>query len=221
MNSKDYTAGVLSTESVPPSLQINQVSLHAVLSMLIAAVEVADLVKRKLYYGKPIPDAAFQEQANKVGVMATFLAQAQEYDPAAINSRFTPEGEAEIKELDAPASGMNLDNLNIRLLHAGLGMFTESGELLQALLTQYETGVLDKVNFGEELGDLDWYKAVAHHETGVSEEESRALNNRKLLDKLAGRYKAGTFDVDAAVNRDLVAERTILDGTDQTAAPAQ
>ncbi|UUZ75433.1 hypothetical protein LP414_27340 [Polaromonas sp. P1(28)-13] len=221
MNSKDYQAGVLSTESAPKSLEINQISLHAVLTMVIAASEVADLVKRRLYYGKPIPDAGLQAQLTAVSNMANFLIQGQEFDPAAINARMVPAALEELAALPEEIRGMDLDKVNIRLLHASLGMFTESGELLKAMLKQYETGTLDKTNFGEELGDADWYKMVAHDETGVSEEDSRTLNNRKLLDKAAGRYKSGAFTADQAVNRDLAAERTILASPADMNAPVK
>ena len=209
MNSKDYQAGVLSTESVPESLQINQISFHAIMSMMVASMQVANLLKRRLYYGKPIPNETLVKNLMVVRAISSFLLDEQERDPVNINSRLTTEGEAEM----VATLNTRIDGVNIRLLHASLGMFTESGELIEAMLKQFETGELDKVNFGEELGDSDWYKMIAHSETGVLEEDSRTLNNRKLLDKQKGRYKTGSFTSDQAINRDTAAERDILSGS--------
>ncbi len=88
--------------------------------------------------------------------------------------------------------------------------------MVEAIKKQYETGELDVVNFGEELGDCDWYKAIGHDASGVSEEEARVKNIAKLHKK---RYKNG-FSEDAAINRDLTGERAILEGTQPEAQAA-
>jgi hypothetical protein len=111
--------------------------------------------------------------------------------------------------LEGELAGMNLSNINIRLLHAALGCFTESAELIEPLQAQYVTGVLDKVNFGEEVGDIEWYQAIGFDESGVSEAECREKN----IAKLRKRYP-NKFDAVDAVNRDLNAERAILEADD-------
>ena len=56
---------------------------------------------------------------------------------------------------------------NIRLLHAGIGLATESGEFLDALKKAIFYGKeLDRVNLQEEIGDLLWYCAIALDELG-------------------------------------------------------
>jgi NTP pyrophosphatase (non-canonical NTP hydrolase) len=85
------------------------------------------------------------------------------------------------------------DRMYSRLMHAAMGMVTESGEFIDALkkLTIYGKP-LDKVNLVEELGDLQWYIALA----------CRALDVR-FPDK---------FTSEQALTRDLDAERGALEG---------
>ena len=48
----------------------------------------------------------------------------------------------------------------IRLLHAGMGLSTESAEILDSLKKHIFYGKpLDEVNLKEEMGDLFWYLA--------------------------------------------------------------
>lgn len=95
----------------------------------------------------------------------------------------------------------------IRLLHAAMGMTTEAVEFLDAMKKFIFYGKdLDLVNIAEELGDSDWYKAIAHDELGRSFEEIWAM----VIKKLQMRYK-GSFNVEGAINRDLNAERNILE----------
>ena len=85
-------------------------------------------------------------------------------------------------------------------------MFTEAGEVIEAVIKSMETGVLDKVNVGEELADSDWYKTIIHDAVGVSEAEGRAKN----IEKLRKRY-GEKFSTEAALTRDLAAERKVLE----------
>lgn len=54
--------------------------------------------------------------------------------------------------------------INPDLMHASIGLTTESGELLNALhVVARKGGTLDTINLIEELGDVMWYVAVACH----------------------------------------------------------
>lgn len=97
---------------------------------------------------------------------------------------------------------------NIRLLHAGIGMATESGEFLDAIKKHIYYGrPLDKVNLAEETQDLCWYIAIALDELGLSFDEALTTN----IKKLQARYP-NNFTEFHAENRDLETERKILDG---------
>lgn len=97
---------------------------------------------------------------------------------------------------------------NIRLLHAAIGLATESGEIQDQLKKAIFYGKpLDKVNLAEELGDVFWYMAIMSDALGVSFAEIMDKN----IAKLKARYGA-KFTENAALNRDIPAERKILEG---------
>jgi NTP pyrophosphatase (non-canonical NTP hydrolase) len=94
-----------------------------------------------------------------------------------------------------------------RLLHAALGLQTESAEFSDQLKKHVFYGKpLDKINLKEELGDLLWYIAIAMDvlDTTFSQEQTRVVN------KLKARYPE-KFSLEQASNRDLVKERRILE----------
>lgn len=98
------------------------------------------------------------------------------------------------------------DNGLKRLLHAGIGLSTESGEFLDALKKHIFYGKeLDRVNLAEELGDLFWYMAIVADELGVEFESVMDRN----IQKLKARY-GEKFSEQKAEKRDLDSERTIL-----------
>lgn len=95
-----------------------------------------------------------------------------------------------------------------RLLHAGIGLSTEAGEVLDALKKHIFYGKeLDKVNLAEELGDLFWYMAILADELGI---EFESVMDRNIT-KLKARY-GEKFSEEKAENRDLDKEREILEG---------
>jgi len=94
-----------------------------------------------------------------------------------------------------------------QLLHYTIGIATESGELLDAVKKFIAHGKpLDVVNIKEELGDCLYYIARMCDMYGFTFEEVMETN----INKLKVRY--GTkFSEAAALNRDLEAERKILE----------
>lgn len=95
----------------------------------------------------------------------------------------------------------------LRLIHAMVGMCTESGEFQDQVKKHLQYGKeIDKTNLIEELGDLMWYIGLACDVLEVSLEEVMERNNAKL----SARY-GDVFTEEAALNRDLDAEREILE----------
>jgi NTP pyrophosphatase (non-canonical NTP hydrolase) len=93
------------------------------------------------------------------------------------------------------------------LLHAAMGMDTESGEFMDAIKKHLFYGkTVDEVNLKEELGDMLWYIGLACHSLGVTIEELMDQNTKKLT----ARY-GESFSEDKANNRDLTNERKILE----------
>jgi NTP pyrophosphatase (non-canonical NTP hydrolase) len=86
-----------------------------------------------------------------------------------------------------------------RLLHAGLGMTTESGEFVDTLKKFIFYGKpLDLTNLKEELGDLMWYIGLACDTLGISLNEVLTSN----IEKLKKRYPE-KFTEEKALNRDI------------------
>lgn len=89
------------------------------------------------------------------------------------------------------------------LLHAGIGLATESGEFLDQLKKHIFYGrELDEVNLREELGDAQWYLALACHYLDYGMEAMMEDNLRKLQSRFPNR-----FTKEGAIVRDLEKER--------------
>jgi NTP pyrophosphatase (non-canonical NTP hydrolase) len=109
---------------------------------------------------------------------------------------------------EAPLRGFFGDsNNNNRLLHAGIGMATEAAEFIDPIKKfLFYNKPIDKTNLKEEIGDLLWYVAIACSALGTTVEEEMERN----ITKLAKRYPE-KFTSEAAINRDLEAERKVLE----------
>lgn len=96
---------------------------------------------------------------------------------------------------------------NPRILHAAIGLCTESGELIDAIKKSTFYGrELDVVNVKEEAGDILWYLAILFDELGTDFETEM----QRVISKLEARFPE-KFTEEAAYNRDLNAEREILE----------
>ncbi|MEM4379115.1 MAG: nucleoside triphosphate pyrophosphohydrolase family protein [Thermoplasmatales archaeon] len=99
------------------------------------------------------------------------------------------------------------DKKTVRILHAAIGLSTESAELIDALKKHLFYGkALDIVNIKEEAADCFWYIAILADTLGFSFEEIQEKN----INKLKARY-GDRFTEHAALNRDLNTEREILE----------
>jgi NTP pyrophosphatase (non-canonical NTP hydrolase) len=99
-----------------------------------------------------------------------------------------------------------VDSEFIRLLHSGMGLFTEAGEFIEALISYLENGDIDLINLGEELGDSCWYIAIGS--SGVKIPLSKIMiTNITKLEKRFGKK----FNKKRALLRNLQDERKILD----------
>jgi len=212
MDSNTYITNATRTESVPTQLNVNEVAYHAVLEIAIAAAKLADQFKRRLYYPTPERDVLIDndvclENLRTMYGLSQFLGASLEQG-VDFNNRTDPADLAAMtRELPEAVRDFQLDKLNVRLNHAALGCFTESGELLEAVKAQYETGIIDKVNFGEEIGgDISWYQAIGIDAAGLNLDEERAKNIGKLKVRFPNKFSS-----ENAVTRDLIAERAVLE----------
>jgi NTP pyrophosphatase (non-canonical NTP hydrolase) len=88
-----------------------------------------------------------------------------------------------------------------------MGMATEAGEFLDMLKKHIFYGKpMDFVNAKEEIGDQMWYAGLAVDVLQTTFNEVLTVN----IDKLKARYPE-KFTEEAAINRDLNTERSILE----------
>lgn len=93
------------------------------------------------------------------------------------------------------------------LLHGGMGVATEAGELLDVIKKHHAYGKeIDLVNLREEIGDVLWYLALLCRATGTTLDQVAYRN----IDKLRVRYPQ-KFTTINALNRDLETERRSLE----------
>ena len=96
----------------------------------------------------------------------------------------------------------------LRLLHAAIGLATESGELLDMLKKHLYYGKpLDVTNAIEEIGDVSWYMRLGLDAMDSNMVHALLVNVRKLKKRYGGK-----FTEHAALNRNLPEERKILEG---------
>jgi NTP pyrophosphatase (non-canonical NTP hydrolase) len=107
---------------------------------------------------------------------------------------------------------VRLKDLNAaRLLHATMGLVTEAGELMDTLKKYLIYGKpIDWTNVAEEIGDSQWYTALAVDVTG---EVVKGVTWEGILDQNIAKLKArypNKFSEESALNRDLEKEREVL-----------
>lgn len=109
-----------------------------------------------------------------------------------------------------------LQNIHVvRLLHAAMGLCTETGEFMDMLKKHILYGKpLDEVNLKEELGDQLWYTALALDELKATFEQVFDTN----IAKLRARYP-NKFTEKDALNRNLDEERCILEDANSSEEP--
>lgn len=94
-----------------------------------------------------------------------------------------------------------------RLLHALLGLASETGEIADQLKKHLIYGKpLDEVNLVEEHGDFSWYANVMVDAIGSTWEASWAKNIAKLKVRFPDKFTQAQ-----AIDRDLDAERAVLE----------
>jgi hypothetical protein len=216
LNNQDYRDAVLATESKPAAVNFGPATLLMALQLAVQAGNLLDQVKRAIYYGKDVDQQVVGNALKAIPQITQDIGF-----PLATERYRDPRDADFFSAIDPQAKQMlSLGSVDVRLLHAALGQFTESTEFLEALVPSFFGTPVDKVNLLEEQGDASWYGEIALDALGYSREQCQFANIKKLNDKKAGRYKAGSFDPNAAVNRDVGAERELLEGAANDASTA-
>lgn len=148
---------------------------------------------RSKFYGNKVPLLAYQfwmKEFVKVGDKLDKIKKSLFYgkDNTFAFTRGTLEGLRDQKLID--------------VIHAILGICTESVELVEAL----QKPTLDEVNIKEELGDVLWYVAICCKTLDCTFEELMETNIAKLKARFPER-----FNEHDALNRNLDNERKVLE----------
>ena len=112
---------------------------------------------------------------------------------------------------DAHDSGMVVKaGRDLKLLHASLGMETESGEVADIMKRHLFYGTdIDPIHVKEEIGDLLWYVSLALDAIDSSFDEVMEMNIRKLEIRYPEK-----FTPEDAVSRDTAAEKAALSSSE-------
>lgn len=188
MELQEYINNALRTESRIGEIKVNKVLLTTLLRIAITSAEMLDKIgKKHVFYGRDIDWDTILTQINWLHSLTEGMRNAVQFQRAGLTH-----------EVD----------VNPRLYHACVGVFTEAGEMLEAILKHVELKKdLDIINLREEFGDAFWYLAIGIDETGGEPGQVTERN----IDKLRVRFPE-KFNSNQANNRDLDAERAALEG---------
>jgi len=186
MDNQKFVKDAIRTESIIKEVVFDQIILERILVCLISAGTLLDMVKKNVFYGKPIDAQKWWNNA------------------AILNEEGSRLNTGEYIQL------INRDVIKVdpRLFHSLVGISTESAELLEILIKSINGQTADAVNIKEELGDLEWYVAI-----GV---DAMKTDLDSILDKTIAKLRArypDKFDSDKAINRNIEVEQKILKGT--------
>jgi NTP pyrophosphatase (non-canonical NTP hydrolase) len=95
-----------------------------------------------------------------------------------------------------------LDPKKCDLIHMGIGVVGEAGELIDAVKNHaIYNKEADRKNVVEELGDLEFYMQGIRKNMGITRKETLKANMEKLLTGDKARYKLGKYTDEQATNR--------------------
>jgi NTP pyrophosphatase (non-canonical NTP hydrolase) len=163
------------------------------------------------WYGDKVAEQLFRKRLNDAIDAANKLDQVKKTLFYGRDNNLIADGQKDVIGLPAAIDGFYADPRNI--VHAIIGMFTEAGELLEALRESLNGNGLDPVNLREEVGDLFWYVAILFNEMNKEGAQHYTFEDamRVNIAKLKKRFPA-SFEADYANNRDLAGEREVLEG---------
>lgn len=198
MNLQEYIVAAMETESKIDNVTTDAVHLLNVLNATIAAGNLLDVIKKDTFYGLPKDPTKLGQRQDRLIDNARRLRTAA---PLAASGAL-PADRA------GPSTVRTLTKIDPRVAHAVIGLATEAVELLEALRDAIVNDTeIDGVNILEELGDLNWYHAIAVDALGGDWEKIQVTNIAKLRE----RNKGKKFNAEATINRDVDRERTLLE----------
>lgn len=162
----------------------NLIPMRDVLDKLGAAavaLGALDAVKKTLFYGREYPHPLGSIGQHSMSLVEDWCADVHH-------------------QVDIPTADA------IDVVHSILGTATEAGEQIELLLSTFKTKVFDSINFGEEIGDGQWYTAIGCTAVGTTIDMEQMRNIKKLRTRFGGK-----FTEYYANNRNLKDEREVLE----------
>ena len=196
MDLNQYVTQALTTESRPETIQINLEYLNTIVTLLVAAGNLLDVIKKDSWYGLPKTEEKLAARIQK-------LSESLDNIQIAAAKLPTLTGIDKLEKQELP--------VDPRITHGIIGSTTESVELLEAFQAAVARSEYDKVNLGEELGDIYWYLAIILDATGTDWAQVLQTNISKLQQRNKKITEADGFNASATINRDVVAERSLLE----------
>lgn len=183
-----YSADALRTERPLHEIVGDAQFVPAALDILVQAGKLADLLKKRLVYGREINDTEF------ITVLDSLRNAVSDAD-------------------DVLCDGDPVQlAYNPRLLHAALGGYGEQAELIEAMQNAIDNDQdLDPIHAMEEVGDQLWYVALALDEIGILTGFTPFDVAVRNIAKLRKRFPE-KFTLERVTHRDLAAERAALEG---------
>lgn len=127
-----YVQDAIRTESRIEKVTTNPDLLIQALRIFIASGNILDLIKKNVFYGKPIPSEVISDYHDEIYAAVMTVVEHREEDI----------------------------NIDPRVFHALVGIATESTELMEALSKAIKSNEIDFINILEEFGDINWYQAI-------------------------------------------------------------
>ena len=172
---------------------VNDSTFRTALLNFAAAAAELDRVKKLLFYGEDLAKGRRRDEPE----LGKFNA---------LSSLGSLSYSARASDIEDMSWGGPAFDRAVAIIHGVLGVATEGGEMVEALLKGIDSETFDAVNMAEEIGDIQWYEAMLARAIGTDFDTIQRGN----IDKLAKRFEH-LFTTDAANNRDLEAERAILE----------
>lgn len=192
MELTQYVKDATRTESRIDNVTVDMTKLTLVANLFIHAGNLLDMIKKNQFYGKPVDINAWNAHIQSLHDLS-----------GADGALLLPE-QTDLRTSD-------LLPVDPRVFHGCVGVATEGTELFEALMKAV-TGInnIDAVNVQEECVDACWYIAILHDALQMSWDDGLERN----IAKLKKRYP-GKFTSEDAIERDVEAERRILEGNNE------
>ena len=202
MEEKVFIQNALRTESVVKGDErfVDIEAIRTVFSLFTNAGNILDMLKKSYFYNKKYSTNDLNELVKNCFRSLNTLKLEYELDNSLkLNS----------DEKRHLFDGNQTLNVDTRVLHGILGIATEGVELVENI---GNVGSMEfVVNLKEELGDIEWYKAIIYDQTeklGLPTFNDSDIREM-VINKLKARY-GEKFTEDAANVRDLDAEQKLL-----------